>query len=213
MAPRSQILDPATGMPMNVAGRYDSPYAEQYGKSFQQALGMLQRPELGAQGRSMQGAEGQMWQGIEQQQQLAQAQASRRGFDPGAARAAGQAGGELVSRGYGMAEQIRAQEEAARRAAMLGIYQQRGKFDVEQAGMATAQMQEQLNQRAIDAAIQAQIDERKRQEEQAIIGGILGAAGSAASVLSDERMKRGIKPGGRDIDAMMGMLGDGYGKR
>lgn len=191
----------------------EGPMEKSYGQSFQSALGMLQPPEFGGQ-RSMQGAEGQMWQGIEQQQQLAQAQASRRGFNPLASRAATQAGAEMESRGYGMAQQIRAQEEASRRQALLDLYRQRSQFDVQGQQLQTQQMQGQLGQLQFNQALQAQMEEQKRQQEAGIVQGVLGALGSVGGALiSDERMKRGIRPGGHDIDAMMGMLGSGYGKR
>lgn len=216
MALRSKMLDPATGLPMETnVGMYDSPYEQQYGKSFQQALGMLQQPQLQPGQRATSGAEGQMWQGLEQQQQLAQAQASRRGFDPSAARAAGQAGGEMMSQGYGMAQQLRAQEEAARRQQMLDLYRQRSQYDVQGAGMASERLQEQLGQQAFDAAVKAQLDAAARQEEAAIGQGILKAVGDVGSAFigSDVRMKRNIKPAGRELDAAMGMLGDSYKKR
>ena len=212
MPARSQILDPATGLPMDIAGRYDSPYAAEYGKGMQQALGMLQAPTLAPGQRATTGAEGQMWQGLEQQQRLAQAQASRRGYNPLAARAGQQAGAEMQSRGLGMAQQLRAQEEAARRAALLGVYQQQSQFGLREAGMASERLQQQLQQRAQDAAIQAQLDEQARQEEAGIGSAILGAIGSVgAALFSDERMKRNIKRGGKSIDALMGALGSKYG--
>jgi len=207
---KSQILDPATGLPVDIAGRYDSPYAAEYGKGLQQALGMLQAPTLAPGQRATTGAEGQMWQGLEQQQRLAQAQASRRGFNPLAARAGQQAGAEMQSRGLGIAQQLRAQEEAARRAALLGVYQQRSQFGLREA--ASDRFQQQLQQQAQDAAIQAQMDEQARQQEAGIIQGILGAAQSigTAVVASDKRMKRNIKRGGKSIDALMGALGSKY---
>ena len=197
---------------MDIAGRYDSPYAAEYGKGLQQALGMLQAPTLAPGQRATTGAEGQMWQGLEQQQRLAQAQASRRGFNPLAARAGQQDGAEMQSRGLGMAQQLRAQEEAARRAALLGVYQQRSQFGLREAGMASERFQQQLQQQAQDAAIQAQMDEQARQQEAGIIQGILGAAQSigTAVVASDKRMKRNIRHGGKSIDALMGALGSKY---
>lgn len=211
MPAKSQILDPATGLPMDIAGRYDSPYSAEYGKGIEQALGMLQAPTLAPGQRATTGAEGQMWQGLEQQQRLAQAQASRRGFNPLAARAGQQAGAEMQSRGLGIAQQLRAQEEAARRAALLGVYQQQSQFGLQEAGMASERMQQQLQQQAQDAAIQARLDEQARQEEAGIGQAVLGALGSIGSALfSDERMKRKVKRGGKDIDALMGALGSKY---
>ena len=227
MPAKSQILDPATGLPvpslaeqeqaaLSAGARYDSPYGAQYGKGIQQALGMLQAPTLAPGQRATTGAEGQMWQGLEQQQRLAQAQASRRGFNPLAARAGQQAGAEMQSRGLGVAQQLRAQEEAARRAALLGVYQQQSQFGLREAGMASERMQQQLQQQAQDAAIQAQLDEQARQQEAAIGQGILGLLGSVGAslaplaVASDKRMKRKVKRGGKDIDALMGALGSEY---
>jgi len=212
MPPKSQILDPATGLPVNVAGRYDSPYEEAYGKSFQAALGMLRRPSLEAGQRATEGAEGQMWQALGQQQQLAQAQAQRRGFDPSAARAASQASGEMMSQGYGMAQQLRAQEEAARRQQMLDLYRQRSQFDVQGQQMATQRMGQELAQQDWQRQTQQQLNDIERQNQESIFQGILGAGTGALSLLSDERVKRGIRPVGRSLDAMMGTLGS-YGNK
>lgn len=203
-------VDPKTGLPRQVSEQME--LQKGYGQSFQNALGMLQPPAYSG-ARSMQGAEGQMWQGIEQQQEQAQAQASRRGFNPLAARAATQAGAEMESRGLGMAQQLRAQEEAARRAALLDLYRQRSQYDVQGMGLESERMQQALNERMAEAAMQAQMEAQQRQEEAGIIGGVLQAAGTVGQALaSDVRMKRNIKPAGRELDAAMGMLGDGYGK-
>jgi hypothetical protein len=203
-------IDPKTGLPKALSEQLELQKA--YGQSFQQAIGMVQPPAYSG-ARSMQGAEGQMWEGLQQQQEQAQAQASRRGFSPLAARAATQAGAEMQSAGLGMAQQLRAQEEAARRAALLDLYRQRSQFDVQGMGLQSERMQQDLNKRMAEAAMQAQMEAQQRQEEAGIIGGVLQAAGAIGqAVVSDRRMKRGIRPAGRDLDAMMGTLGS-YGKK
>ena len=120
---RSDIFDPSGQVDPNSELAKRSQREQAYGQMYEQALGTLKPPTMGA--KYMQGPEGKLWQGIEQQQQFGQAQASRRGFNPFAARGATQAGAEMESQGYGSAQGIRDQQEAFRRQAELGLLQQR----------------------------------------------------------------------------------------
>lgn len=203
---RSDIFDPSGQVDPNSELAKRAQREQAYGQMYEQALGTLKPPAMGA--KYMQGPEGQMWQGIQQQQQFGAAQASRRGFNPFAARGATQAGAEMESQGYGAAQGIRDQQEAFRRQAELGLLQQRTGQDFAQAGIESQQLGQRLEGMNWEAAQRAALQaEQDAQDRRAFEGG-MGAFGSALNLItSDERMKTNIEDGGPAADALMDSLG------
>ena len=203
---RSDIFDPSGQVDPNSELAKRTQREQAYGQMYEQALGTLKPPAMGA--KYMQGPEGQMWQGIQQQQQFGAAQASRRGFNPFAARGATQAGAEMESQGYGAAQGIRDQQEAFRRQAELGLLQQRTGQDFAQAGIESQQLGQRLDGMNWEAAQRAALQaEQDAQDRRAFEGG-MGAFGSALNLItSDERMKTNIEDGGPAADALMDSLG------
>lgn len=203
---RSDIFDPSGQVDPNSELAKRTQREQAYGQMYEQALGTLKPPAMGA--KYMQGPEGKLWQGIEQQQQFGAAQASRRGFNPFAARGATQAGSEMESQGYGAAQGIRDQQEAFRRQAELGLLQQRTGQDFAQAGIESQQLGQRLEGMNWEAAQRAALQaEQDAQDRRAFEGG-MGAFGSALNLItSDERMKTNIEDGGPAADALMDSLG------
>lgn len=203
---RSDIFDPSGQVDPNSELAKRTQREQAYGQMYEQALGTLKPPAMGA--KYMQGPEGKLWQGIEQQQQFGAAQASRRGFNPFAARGATQAGAEMESQGYGAAQGIRDQQEAFRRQAELGLLQQRTGQDFAQAGIESQQLGQRLEGMNWEAAQRAALQaEQNAQDRRAFEGG-MGAFGSALNLItSDERMKTNIEDGGPAADALMDSLG------
>lgn len=203
---RSDIFDPSGQVDPNSELAKRTQREQAYGQMYEQALGTLKPPAMGA--KYMQGPEGQMWQGIQQQQQFGAAQASRRGFNPFAARGATQAGAEMESQGYGAAQGIRDQQEAFRRQAELAMLQQRTGQDFAQAGIESQQLGQRLEGMNWEAAQRAALQaEQDAQDRRAFEGG-MGAFGSALNLItSDERMKTNIEDGGLAADALMDSLG------
>jgi len=203
---RSDIFDPSGQVDPNSELAKRTQREQAYGQMYEQALGTLKPPAMGA--KYMQGPEGKLWQGIEQQQQFGAAQASRRGFNPFAARGATQAGSEMESQGYGAAQGIRDQQEAFRRQAELGLLQQRTGQDFAQAGIESQQLGQRLEGMNWEAAQRAALQaEQDAQDRRAFEGG-MGAFGSALNLItSDERMKTSIEDGGPAADALMDSLG------
>jgi len=203
---RSDIFDPSGQVDPNSELAKRTQREQAYGQMYEQALGTLKPPAMGA--KYMQGPEGQMWQGIQQQQQFGSAQASRRGFNPFAARGATQAGAEMESQGYGAAQGIRDQQEAFRRQAELGLLQQRTGQDFAQARIESQQLGQRLEGMNWEAAQRAALQaEQDAQDRRAFEGG-MGAFGSALNLItSDERMKTNIEDGGPAADALMDSLG------
>lgn len=203
---RSDIFDPSGQVDPNSELAKRTQREQAYGQMYEQALGTLKPPAMGA--KYMQGPEGKLWQGIEQQQQFGAAQASRRGFNPFAARGATQAGAEMESQGYSAAQGIRDQQEAFRRQAELGLLQQRTGQDFAQAGIESQQLGQRLEGMNWEAAQRAALQaEQDAQDRRAFEGG-MGAFGSALNLItSDERMKTNIEDGGPAADALMDSLG------
>lgn len=203
---RSDIFDPSGQVDPNSELAKRTQREQAYGQMYEQALGTLKPPAMGA--KYMQGPEGQMWQGIQQQQQFGSAQASRRGFNPFAARGATQAGAEMESQGYGAAQGLRDQQEAFRRQAELAMLQQRTGQDFAQAGIESQQLGQRLEGMNWEAAQRAALQaEQDAQDRRAFEGG-MGAFGSALNLItSDERMKANIEDGGPAADALMDSLG------
>lgn len=177
-------------------------------KQFAEAMGTLQRPELApGQSKFMTGAEGQLWQGIEQQQQLGQSMASRRGYNPLAARAAGMAGAEMESQGYGAAQQLRAAQEAQRRGEVLAAQQARSQYDQMMGQLGTqvfqAGMEDSLRREGLREGLAAEARRREREQDVGTVNAITGLVSGMAQVASDENMKVGIVPAGEAMDSMI----------
>lgn len=185
------------------------PYGDRNVGAFEEAFG-----KLSAQGAQTE-AEKQMWQGIAQQQQLGQAQAARRGFSATAARAAGQAGAELQSVGFGQAAQIRAAEEARRRQLQVGLAAEQTKAAFGEQELASQRLQDTLQQEMFEEA-QAQALRAAEEESSAsttsgilgsipVIGGLIAQlAGSKKT--SDENLKKNITDGSAEADARLDAL-------
>lgn len=205
---RKDIFDPSGQVDPNSALAKQAAQDEAYGQYYEKALGTIKPPAQGA--KYMQGPEGQLWQGIAQQQQFGAAQAGRRGFNPFAARGAAQSGAELESQGYGAAQDIRQQQDAFARQAALGLAQQRSEFGMQQAGLDTAQMQQQLQQKLWEQAQQNQLaQEQRARQQQAFEGGLNAFQSTLGMLPSDERLKTAIEPGGAVADRMMDALPGG----
>lgn len=207
---RNEIFDPSGQVAPTDPFSREQEQRDAYGQIYDKALGTLKPPTMGA--KYMQGPEGKLWQGIQQQQQFGAAQASRRGFNPFAARGATQAGAEMESQGYGAAQGIRDQQEAFRRQAELGLLQQRTGQDFTQQGLEGDVFGSELQKRSFEAAQKAALDAAAAQNQGALAQGALGAAGSLGAafgpmILSDERMKTNIEDGGFAADALMDSLG------
>lgn len=165
-------------------------------------------PQVNEQGRVTTGAEGQMWQGIAQAKEAGQMAAGRRGYNPLAARAAGQAGAEMQQAGYGQAAGLRAADEAARRQAELQVLRARSQYETQMGQLGTQTLGQELQRREFEAQMAEQQKIADQAEEDAIIQGI-GQAGSAALqavAMSDEDAKQGIRMA-NDED-IMGTLGN-----
>lgn len=185
------------------------PYGNRNVGAFDEAFG-----KIAAQGTQTE-AEKQMWQGVAQQQQLARAQAGRRGFSATGARAAEQAGAELQSVGYGQAAQIRAAEEARRRQLQLGLAAEQTKAAFGEQELASQRLQDTLQQEMFKEA-QAQALVAAEEEASAnMASGILGSVpviGSLVSQLarpaktSDENLKKNITDGSAEADARLDAL-------
>lgn len=182
-----------------------SPGEQQFG----QAMQTLAPPTLAPGQKAQQGAEGQMWQGIEQQQQLGQAMASRRGYNPLAARAATAAGAEMESQGFGTAAQLRAAEEAQRRADVLGAYQARSAYDQAMAQLGQEQFGSALERKLYEDAMRRGIYNQQRAKEMAEKEGYLGALSGGLQIAgdvfqgllgSDPNMKQNMAPAGNEAE-------------
>lgn len=207
---RNEIFDPSGQVAPTDPFSREQEQRDAYGQIYDKAIGTLKPPTMGA--KYMQGPEGKLWQGIQQQQQFGAAQASRRGFNPFAARGATQAGAEMESQGYGAAQGIRDQQEAFRRQAELGLLQQRTGQDFTQQGLEGDVFGSELQKRSFEAAQKAALDAAAAQNQGSLAQGALGAAGSLGAafgpmILSDERMKTNIEDGGPAADALMDSLG------
>ena len=207
---RNEIFDPSGQVAPTDPFSREQEQRDAYGQIYDKALGTLKPPTMGA--KYMQGPEGKLWQGIQQQQQFGAAQASRRGFNPFAARGATQAGAEMESQGYGAAQGIRDQQEAFRRQAELGLLQQRTGQDFTQQGLEGDVFGSELQKRSFEAAQKAALDAAAAQNQGSLAQGALGAAGSLGAafgpmILSDERIKTNIVDGGPAADALMDSLG------
>jgi len=189
---------------------YGDPYERQNRESYAKAKqSMLAKPQMDLGGlKATSGAEGQMWQGIAQQQQLGMAQAGRRGFNPMAARAAGQAGAELEGMGRGQAAVLRAQDEAARRAAALGLAQQYTQAGFQQQDLATQRFQDLLNRQAFEQAQAKAMQAADEEETAKILTGIAtgGISVAAGAMKSDERDKENVRDGGSEADRRLKAL-------
>ena len=171
--------------------------------------------------KNLKGAEGQLWSGVAQQQQRMGGLANRRGFTPGGMRAAQGAGGELESRGYGMAQHIRAMEQqsrdrllqqmmARRAAGEMGMQGAESDYMgmIGQEGVAAAQAN--AAQQAADAAAQKQWFETGLSAASMGLAAV-GTAGKhtdpppkKGDQVSDKRAKeQAFAAGQRDQDAMI----------
>lgn len=189
----------------------DEQYADKNLAAFKEAFGKIAPPQLTPGVKQQAGAEGQLWQGIAQQQQLGQAQAARRGFSATAARAAGQAGAEMESAGYGQAAQIRAAEEARRREMAMQLAQQQTGAMAQQDALATQRIQDRAAQYGFEQATAKQLEEADDTFWSNIGSGLLnlfGVAGGAgaAVALSDENLKKDITDGSAEADARLDAL-------
>lgn len=188
----------------------DEQYADKNLAAFKEAFGKIAPPQLTPGVKQQTGAEGQLWQGIAQQQQLAQAQASRRGFSATGARAAGQAGAEMESAGYGQAAQIRAAEEARRREMAMQLAQQQTGAMSQQDALATQRIQDRAAQYGFEQAAARQLEEADAGFWSNLGSGLLnlfGTAGAGAAVaLSDENLKKDITDGSAEADARLDAL-------
>ena len=212
MATAGQIYEQQLALQRMREGREDLRGRQQAEQAFGAAMGTLGGPQMAAGQKSMAGPEGQLWRGVAAQQQAGQLAANRRGFSSLASRAAAQGGAELESQARGQAMALREQDEAAKRAARLGLLQQRSQFDVAQAGLESQTLQQQLQQQAFEAQMKSQEEAAARAQEGAIISGALQAAGAVGGAVlkSDERMKRDIVAAdSREVDALMAKLGSG----
>lgn len=188
----------------------DEQYADKNLAAFKEAFGKIAPPQLTPGVKQQTGAEGQLWQGIGQQQQLAQAQVSRRGFSATGARAAGQAGAEMESAGYGQAAQIRAAEEARRREMAMQLAQQQTGAMSQQDALATQRIQDRAAQYGFEQAAARQLEEADAGFWSNLGSGLLnlfGTAGAGAAVaLSDENLKKDITDGSAEADARLDAL-------
>lgn len=189
-------------------------------EQFKQAMGTLAPPQLQPGIKSQEGAEGQLWQGIQQQQQLGQAMASRRGYNPLAARAATASGAELESQGYGAAQGIRAGEEAQRRAQQLQAFQARSAYDQAMAQLGQQQFKGSLERQLYEDAMQRGLYETQRAKEKAeqegwmsalsggvqLAGDIINASTGGGAIGSDPIMKQNVGYGGSDVDRAMALF-------
>jgi len=166
------------------------------------------------------GSQGQMWGGVRQQQAQMGALAARRGMAPGAARAAQYAGGELESRGWGMAKQLQAVEDQQRDRLMYEAMARRSAAEMEQQRGETQHLSDLAAARGrkqdLDDA-EARGATRDAQQATATAAQVGGAVFSGAAQMggdtdpkSDERAKkRAFRAGQRSVDALVGQLGDG----
>lgn len=190
----------------------DEQYADKNLAAFKEAFGKIAPPQLTPGVKQQAGAEGQLWQGIAQQQQLGQAQAARRGFSATAARAAGQAGAEMESAGYGQAAQIRAAEEARRREMAMGLAQQQTGAMTQQDALATQRIQDRAAQYAFEQGVAQQLEEADTSIWEDIGMGLLNAIPIAGTVIaqslkaSDENLKKDITDGSAEADARLDAL-------
>ena len=190
----------------------DEQYADKNLAAFKEAFGKIAPPQLTPGVKQQAGAEGQLWQGIAQQQQLGQAQAARRGFSATAARAAGQAGAEMESAGYGQAAQIRAAEEARRREMAMGLAQQQTGAMAQQDALATQRIQDRAAQYAFEQAAAQQLEEGDVGILEQIGTGLLNAIPVAGTIIaqgiksSDENLKKDIADGSAEADARLDAL-------
>lgn len=189
----------------------DEQYADKNLAAFKEAFGKIAPPQLTPGVKQQTGAEGQLWQGIAQQQQLAQAQASRRGFSATGARAAAQAGAELESAGYGQAAQVRAAEEARRREMAMALAQQQTGAMSQQDALATQRIQDRAAQYAFEQATAAQLEAEPTTAEtigQGFLSAIplIGTLTAEFIKASDEDLKKNIEDGGSEADARLDAL-------
>lgn len=190
----------------------DEQYADKNLAAFKEAFGKIAPPQLTPGVKQQTGAEGQLWQGIAQQQQLAQAQASRRGFSATGARAAGQAGAEMEAAGYGQAAQIRASEEARRRELAMALAQQQTGAMTQQDALATQRIQDRAAQYAFEQGAAQQLEEGDVGILEQIGTGLLNAIPVAGTIIaqgiksSDENLKKDITDGGAEADARLDAL-------
>lgn len=187
-------------------------------KLYQEAMGTLGAPTTPAGMKRQEGAEGQLWQGIQQQQQLGQAMASRRGYNPLAARAATASGAELESQGFGAAGQLRAAEEAQRLGNVMAAQQARSQYDRMMGQLGTSVMQagmeDRLRQESLRMAQEADDRARDLMKEQAILSGLQTTLTFPMTVGSDPAMKQNMAPGGAAIENLLrlgSMAGDKIG--
>ena len=183
-------------------------------EQFKKAMGTLAPPQLQPGVKSQEGAEGQLWQGIGQQQQLGQSMASRRGYNPLAARAATSSGAEMESQGFGAAQGIRAGEEAQRRAQQLQAFQARSAYDQAMAQLGQQQFGSSLERQLYEDAMARGLFETQRQKDRAeqegymnaISGGVQLASQAIGAIASDPSMKAGIGSGNADVDRAMALF-------
>lgn len=191
----------------------DEQYADRNMAAYKEAFGKLAPPQLQPGLKQQQGAEGQLWQGLAQQQQLGQAQAARRGFSATMARAAGQAGAEMESAGYGQAQQIRAEEEARRRQMMAALAQQQTGAMTQQDALATQRIQDRAAQYGFEQQVAGQLEAGDDAFLEQIGLGFLNLVGTgggvaAGLVASDENLKKNIADGGAEADRRLAALSD-----
>lgn len=190
----------------------DEQYADKNLAAFKEAFGKIAPPQLTPGVKQQTGAEGQLWQGIAQQQQLAQAQASRRGFSATGARAAGQAGAEMEAAGYGQAAQVRAAEEARRRELAMALAQQQTGAMTQQDALATQRIQDRAAQYAFEQGAAQQLEEGDVGILEQIGTGLLNAIPVAGTIIaqgiksSDENLKKDITDGSAEADARLDAL-------
>jgi hypothetical protein len=180
----------------------------EYEERLRQARNVFGPQAQNQQGQVTTGAEGQMWQGIAQAQEAGQMAAGRRGYNPLAARAAGQAGAEMQQAGYGQAAGLRAADEAARRQAELQVLQGRSQYETQMGQLGTQAMGQALQQREFEAQMAEQRRLAEEQQSEAIKQGFmgLGSAALGAVAMSDENAKQGMRMA-NDED-IMGTLGN-----
>lgn len=193
---------------------------EKYDLMHQQALNTIGKQPVFSQAAPKDtttgSAEAQMWGGIAGQQAAMQNLASRRGFNPGAYRAATYAGGELESRGWGLANQIRGAEEMRRQQMLLAAQQGRSQSEIEQQGLDFLKYQEMEQDEAHRKKLFDVKAAGKEEEFNAAFRGVGSAADSMTSfgAMSDERAKQNAYMAGRqDQDALVRSLGDSGERR
>ncbi len=171
-----------------------------YEQDYQAAVGVIGGPQRAP--------EEQMWQGLRAQQAGMAAAANRRGLSGGLARAGQMAGAELGSRGYGLAEQLRAADAQSRMRDQLAAAQARSAIEGDVMGLERQAYLEAAAEREFRAQqAKAKQDAMIQSGEDAITGTLQGTA-QAAGALSDRRVKRdAYLAGRRDQDDLVRSLG------